>query len=177
MRRVAWRFLLFQKDSALAQWYRQRTADAPSTRKTHAMVLLLARVIGVGVETADSAMAFVPPLRMGPPPRSLAADAGMRHAWRVCAGSPSVLAGGATPRWPQPLRITPWGLGPSLGVANTRGSRGRSATESRRHGRWPAFQERPSDPPGDAPRAKTWVRLCSDLLIVDRQVKPTPESV
>jgi transposase len=30
----AWRFLLFQKDSALARWYRRRTADAPSTRKT-----------------------------------------------------------------------------------------------------------------------------------------------
>lgn len=38
---LAWRFLMFQKDSALAQWYRQRTADAPSTRKT--MVVALAR--------------------------------------------------------------------------------------------------------------------------------------
>ena len=34
MIQLAWRFLLFQKDSALAQWYRQRTAAAPSTRKT-----------------------------------------------------------------------------------------------------------------------------------------------
>src|ERR1700694_3316279 len=41
MVQLAWRFLLFQKDSALAQWYRQRTADAPSTRKT--LVVALAR--------------------------------------------------------------------------------------------------------------------------------------
>jgi transposase len=39
---LAWRFLLFQKDSALAQWYRARTADARSgTRKT--MIVALAR--------------------------------------------------------------------------------------------------------------------------------------
>jgi transposase len=32
---------MFQKHSALAQWYRQRTANAPGTRKT--MVVALAR--------------------------------------------------------------------------------------------------------------------------------------
>ena len=32
---------MFQKDSALAQWYRQRTETAPGTRKT--MVIALAR--------------------------------------------------------------------------------------------------------------------------------------
>ena len=32
---LAWRFLMFQKDSGLAQWYRARTADARgATRKT-----------------------------------------------------------------------------------------------------------------------------------------------
>lgn len=32
---LAWRFLLHQKGSALAEWYRERTADArPGTRKT-----------------------------------------------------------------------------------------------------------------------------------------------
>lgn len=41
MIQLAWRFLLFQKDSALAQWYRQRTAAAPSTRKT--LIVALAR--------------------------------------------------------------------------------------------------------------------------------------
>src|SRR3954451_19292707 len=40
--KLAWRFLLFQKDSALAQWYRARTADARGgTRKT--MIVALAR--------------------------------------------------------------------------------------------------------------------------------------
>jgi transposase len=38
---LAWRFLRFQKDSALAQWYRQRTANAPTTRKP--MIVALAR--------------------------------------------------------------------------------------------------------------------------------------
>jgi transposase len=41
MIQLAWRFLLFQKDSALARWYRQRTADAPSMRKT--LIVALAR--------------------------------------------------------------------------------------------------------------------------------------
>jgi transposase len=42
MLQLAWRFLLFQKESALAQWYRARTADARSgTRKT--MIVALAR--------------------------------------------------------------------------------------------------------------------------------------
>ncbi len=42
MIQLAWRFLMFQKDSALAQWYRARTADARSgTRKT--MIVALAR--------------------------------------------------------------------------------------------------------------------------------------
>jgi transposase len=41
MIQLAWRFLLFQKDSALAEWYRQRTANAPSARKT--LVVALAR--------------------------------------------------------------------------------------------------------------------------------------
>jgi transposase len=42
MVQLAWRFLLFQTDSALAQWYRARTADARGgTRKT--MIVALAR--------------------------------------------------------------------------------------------------------------------------------------
>jgi transposase len=42
MIQLAWRFLLFQKDSALARWYRERTADARGgTRKT--MIVALAR--------------------------------------------------------------------------------------------------------------------------------------
>src|SRR6202023_1421939 len=34
MIQLAWGFLMFQKDSALAEWYRQRTQAAPATRKT-----------------------------------------------------------------------------------------------------------------------------------------------
>ncbi len=39
---LAWRFLLFQKDSALAQWYRGRTEGAKGARKT-TMIVALAR--------------------------------------------------------------------------------------------------------------------------------------
>src|SRR5467141_1122793 len=42
MIQLAWRFLMFQKQSALAQWYRARTADSRlGTRKT--MIVALAR--------------------------------------------------------------------------------------------------------------------------------------
>jgi transposase len=42
MIQLAWRFLLHQKESALAQWYRARTAEARgSTRKT--LIVALAR--------------------------------------------------------------------------------------------------------------------------------------
>ena len=41
MIQLAWRFLMFQKDSALAQWYRARTENASGCRKT--MVVALAR--------------------------------------------------------------------------------------------------------------------------------------
>lgn len=41
MIQLAWRFLLFQKDSALAKWYRQRTGSARGSRKT--MIVALAR--------------------------------------------------------------------------------------------------------------------------------------
>ncbi|WP_292328646.1 transposase, partial [Mesorhizobium sp.] len=42
MIQLAWRFLQFQKESALAHWYRERTADRrSSTRKT--MIVALAR--------------------------------------------------------------------------------------------------------------------------------------
>ncbi len=39
---LAWRFLLFQRDSALAQWYRARTEGAKGARKT-IMIVTLAR--------------------------------------------------------------------------------------------------------------------------------------
>ena len=45
---LAWRFLLFQKDSALAQWYRVRTGGANGARKT-TMVVALARKLLVAL--------------------------------------------------------------------------------------------------------------------------------
>lgn len=39
---LAWRFLIFQKDSALAQWFRSRTEGAKGARKT-TMIVALAR--------------------------------------------------------------------------------------------------------------------------------------
>jgi transposase len=48
MIQLAWRFLMFQKESALAQWYRARTADARgATRKT--MIVALARKLLVAL--------------------------------------------------------------------------------------------------------------------------------
>jgi transposase len=41
MIQLAWRFLMFQKDSALAQWFYARTHSAPATRKV--MIVALAR--------------------------------------------------------------------------------------------------------------------------------------
>src|SRR5450432_2007484 len=41
MIQLAWRFLMFQKDSTLAQWFRARTENARGTRKT--MIVALAR--------------------------------------------------------------------------------------------------------------------------------------
>ena len=42
MIQLAWRFLIFQKDSALARWYRMRTEGPSGARKT-TMIVALAR--------------------------------------------------------------------------------------------------------------------------------------
>ena len=47
MIQLAWRFLLFQKDSALAQWYRTRTDSAGKKRKT--MIVALARKLPIAL--------------------------------------------------------------------------------------------------------------------------------
>src|SRR5712675_2513194 len=48
MIQLAWRFLRFQKQSALAQWYRARTADSRAgTRKT--MIVALARKLVIAL--------------------------------------------------------------------------------------------------------------------------------
>jgi transposase len=41
MIQLAWRFLMFQKHSALAQWFRARTENVRGTRRT--MIVALAR--------------------------------------------------------------------------------------------------------------------------------------
>ena len=45
---LAWRFLMFQKESALAQWHRARTAGAQGARKT-TMIVALARKLLVAL--------------------------------------------------------------------------------------------------------------------------------
>jgi transposase len=45
---LAWRFLLFQKDSALAQWYRARTSGTNGARKT-SMIVALARKLLIAI--------------------------------------------------------------------------------------------------------------------------------
>jgi transposase len=48
MIQLAWRFLMFQKNSALTQWYRRQTADSRgTTRKT--MIVALARKLLVAL--------------------------------------------------------------------------------------------------------------------------------
>ena len=42
---LAWRFLRFQKDSALAQWYRARTEGPQGTRKTTIIVALARKLL------------------------------------------------------------------------------------------------------------------------------------
>ena len=42
---LAWRFLMFQKDSALAQWFRSRTEGASGTRKTKIIVALARKLL------------------------------------------------------------------------------------------------------------------------------------
>ena len=46
MIQLAWRFLIFQKDSALARWYQTRTASVGKKRKT--MIVALARKLLIG---------------------------------------------------------------------------------------------------------------------------------
>jgi transposase len=47
MIQLAWRFLMFQKTSALAQWFRAGTENASGTRKT--MIVALARKLLIGL--------------------------------------------------------------------------------------------------------------------------------
>ena len=62
MIQLAWRMLMFQKDSALVQWFRARTADGrPKTRKT--MIVALARKLLIAlwrmVTTGEIPLGFI----------------------------------------------------------------------------------------------------------------------
>src|SRR5258708_5153133 len=50
---LAWRFLMFQKDSALTRWYRTRTEGPSGARKT-TMIVALARKLLIANRTADA---------------------------------------------------------------------------------------------------------------------------
>jgi transposase len=57
MIQLAWRFLIFQKESALAQWYRVATKDARGAiRKT--MIVALARKLLIALWASHSAVAY-----------------------------------------------------------------------------------------------------------------------
>jgi branched-chain amino acid transport system permease protein len=67
MIQLAWRFLRFQKDSALAQWFQARTADGRgNTRKTEAIATginvhrVSAVAFGIGLGLAAAAGVFAP---------------------------------------------------------------------------------------------------------------------
>jgi len=45
MIQLAWRFLLHQKESALAQWYRSRTADAHGATRKRRIVALARKLL------------------------------------------------------------------------------------------------------------------------------------
>ena len=67
MIQLAWRFLRFQKDSALAQWFQARTADGRgNARKTEAIATginvhrVSAVAFGIGLGLAAAAGVFAP---------------------------------------------------------------------------------------------------------------------
>ena len=102
MIQLAWRFLLHQKGSALARWYRARTADARAgTRKT--LIVALAGKLLVGlwrlVTTGEVPEGVVlrPAARGGGTERTTIE--GIRRS-----STPSWRAAGDGPRWRQPER-------------------------------------------------------------------------
>jgi transposase len=56
MIQLAWRFLMFQKDSELSIWYRQRTENATSTRKTLVVALARKLLIALWRLTSDGVL-------------------------------------------------------------------------------------------------------------------------
>jgi transposase len=96
MIQLAWRFLAFQKQSALAQWYRARTADArPGTRKT--LIVALARKLLLALWRFATT---------GQPPAGVALRPGMTAAgWEAknkFGACRSVAGADNGPRWRSP---------------------------------------------------------------------------
>jgi hypothetical protein len=90
-RQLAWRFLLFQKDSALAQWYRTRTEDAGRNRKTMIVALarkLLTRIIQLIDPAVAQTGVLADWIAFSPLPghASSSPAAGRRADWRGFAG-------------------------------------------------------------------------------------------
>ena len=104
MIQLAWRFLRFQKDSALAQWYRARTADARGgTRKTMIVALarkLLDRAVAArhdrrGAGRCRAAAGDLTAVRRQPSYRS---DIRARRRRSVLGGCSMTIRGGGDPR-------------------------------------------------------------------------------
>src|SRR4029077_15480859 len=60
---LAWRFLRFQKDSILAQWFRTRTENARGARKTMIVALALQLHFSSEVSSASVGLVSSPPER------------------------------------------------------------------------------------------------------------------
>jgi hypothetical protein len=96
MIQLAWRFLMFQKDSALAQWFHQRTINAPRTRKT--MIVALARKLLIalwrlGASLTDAHGCIMGMGQNGPPNTSMRCD--------LCRAAKSGLPSTTSSRPPQ----------------------------------------------------------------------------
>src|SRR5690349_17878518 len=108
MLQLAWRFLLFQKESALARWYRARTADARGgTRK--AMVVALARKLLIALWRLATTGEAPEGVALRPATRALARSGprdGFGAGPRSRDGPPMTIRGGGNPS--RNMALAPW---------------------------------------------------------------------
>ena len=97
MIQLAWRFLMFQKDSVLAQWFRTRTENARGTRKT--MIVALARklLIALWRLVREGVVPDGVVLRRHNERRSLKDTQQFRPGPSTGDGSPMTVRGGGVP--------------------------------------------------------------------------------
>ena len=93
MIQLAWRLLMFQKNSALAQWFRARTENARGSRKT--MIVALARKLLIALWRLVSFCVLHNEWRMLKLPRQF------RSCPFACDGAPMMVRGGG-------IRHGPW---------------------------------------------------------------------